>query len=122
MSRTVATPSFEPASRLRPLRSKWGWIVALAIVYMGAGFIALALGVVVVSHGLVRGGRVVGFLRAPDLRVGEGGGIGAGLELKRQFRQVGPNKGSAWRRAAMRGAPGAATRCQNPRLAFSAGS
>src|SRR5260370_11347943 len=41
MSRTVATPSFEPASRLGPLRSKWGWIVALGIVYMVAGFIAL---------------------------------------------------------------------------------
>ncbi len=41
MSRTMATPSFEPASRLGPLRSKWGWIVALGIVYMVAGFIAL---------------------------------------------------------------------------------
>ena len=41
MSRTMATPSFEPASRLEPLRAKWGWIVALGIVYMVAGFIAL---------------------------------------------------------------------------------
>jgi uncharacterized membrane protein HdeD (DUF308 family) len=41
MSHTMATPSFEPASRLEPLRSKWGWIVALGIVYMIAGLIAL---------------------------------------------------------------------------------
>src|SRR5215468_4846175 len=41
MSHTIATPSFEPASRLEPLRSKWGWIVALGIVYMVAGLIAL---------------------------------------------------------------------------------
>jgi uncharacterized membrane protein HdeD (DUF308 family) len=41
MSHTIATPSFEPASRLEPLRTKWGWIVALGIVYMVAGFIAL---------------------------------------------------------------------------------
>src|SRR5467141_3156795 len=41
MSRTMATPSFEPASTLAPLRAKWGWIVALGIVYMIAGFIAL---------------------------------------------------------------------------------
>jgi uncharacterized membrane protein HdeD (DUF308 family) len=41
MSRTMATPSFEPASTLEPLRSKWGWIVALGIVYMVAGLIAL---------------------------------------------------------------------------------
>ena len=41
MSRTMATPSFEPASTLEPLRSKWGWIVALGIVYVVAGFIAL---------------------------------------------------------------------------------
>src|SRR5262249_45661708 len=41
MSHTMATPSFEPASRLEPLRGKWGWIVALGIVYMVAGFIAL---------------------------------------------------------------------------------
>src|SRR5260221_14365918 len=41
MARTMATPSFEPASRLGPLRCKWSWIVALGIVYMVAGFIAL---------------------------------------------------------------------------------
>src|SRR5262244_2866789 len=41
MSHTMATPSFEPASRLEPLRSKWGWIVALGIVYLVAGLIAL---------------------------------------------------------------------------------
>ncbi len=41
MSRTMDTPSFEPASRLEPLRAKSGWIVALGIVYVVAGFIAL---------------------------------------------------------------------------------
>ena len=41
MSHTMATPSFEPASRLEPLRAKSGWIVALGIVYVVAGFIAL---------------------------------------------------------------------------------
>ena len=41
MSHTMATPSFDPASRLEPLRAKSGWIVALGIVYMIAGFIAL---------------------------------------------------------------------------------
>ena len=30
-----------PSSSLAPLRAKWGWIVALGIVYLIAGFIAL---------------------------------------------------------------------------------
>ena len=42
MSRTIDTPSFGPASGLGPLRAKWGWIVALGIVYVVAGFIALS--------------------------------------------------------------------------------
>jgi uncharacterized membrane protein HdeD (DUF308 family) len=41
MSHTMATPSFEPASGLEPLRSKWGWIVALGVVYVIAGIVAL---------------------------------------------------------------------------------
>jgi uncharacterized membrane protein HdeD (DUF308 family) len=42
MSHTVVTPSFGPASRLEPLRAKWGWIVALGIVYVVTGLIALS--------------------------------------------------------------------------------
>jgi uncharacterized membrane protein HdeD (DUF308 family) len=42
MSSITQTPrSFEPASSLEPLRVKSGWIVALGIVYVVAGFIAL---------------------------------------------------------------------------------
>jgi len=41
MSRTFDTPSFQPAFGLEPLRAKWGWIVALGVVYVVAGFIAL---------------------------------------------------------------------------------
>ena len=41
MSRTFDTPSFQPVFGLEPLRAKWGWIVALGVVYVVAGFIAL---------------------------------------------------------------------------------
>ena len=30
-----------PGSDTAPLRAKWGWIVALGVVYLVAGFIAL---------------------------------------------------------------------------------
>jgi uncharacterized membrane protein HdeD (DUF308 family) len=42
MSSITQTPrSFGPTSRLEPLRAKSGWIVALGIVYVIAGFVAL---------------------------------------------------------------------------------
>ncbi len=42
MSSTLHTPSFGPVPSLEPLRAKWGWIVALGIVYLVAGLIALS--------------------------------------------------------------------------------
>ncbi len=36
-----AITGFGPASSLAPLQAKWGWIVALGIVYLVAGIIAL---------------------------------------------------------------------------------
>src|ERR1700722_2851296 len=36
-----ALSNFQPGSDLSPLRAKWGWIVALGIVYTIVGFIAL---------------------------------------------------------------------------------
>jgi uncharacterized membrane protein HdeD (DUF308 family) len=38
-SDTLANP--QAGSELAPLRAKWGWIVALGVVYLVAGFIAL---------------------------------------------------------------------------------
>src|SRR3984893_9345157 len=38
-SHTLINP--QPGSDLSPLRAKWGWIVALGVVYLLAGFIAL---------------------------------------------------------------------------------
>ena len=34
-------PNRQPASETAPLRAKWGWIVALGVVYMLAGLVAL---------------------------------------------------------------------------------
>ena len=36
-----ALSNFQPGSDLSPLRAKWGWIVALGVVYTIVGFIAL---------------------------------------------------------------------------------
>ena len=41
MSITSDSPRYAPASGLEPLRAKSGWIVALGIVYVIAGFVAL---------------------------------------------------------------------------------
>jgi uncharacterized membrane protein HdeD (DUF308 family) len=41
MSSTMTTRSFDSPSTLAPLRAKSGWIVALGIIYVVAGFIAL---------------------------------------------------------------------------------
>jgi len=41
MSTTEARRSFETPNLLEPLRAKSGWIVALGVVYLIAGFIAL---------------------------------------------------------------------------------
>jgi uncharacterized membrane protein HdeD (DUF308 family) len=38
-SDTLINP--QPGSEMAPLRAKWGWIVALGVVYLLAGFIAL---------------------------------------------------------------------------------
>ena len=38
----MQTPSLQPASELEPLRAKSGWIIALGIVYVIAGLIALS--------------------------------------------------------------------------------
>ena len=40
MTNTISASPFGPAT-LAPLRAKWGWIVALGVVYVVAGFIAL---------------------------------------------------------------------------------
>ena len=37
----VASTGFGTTQSLAPLRAKWGWIVALGVVYLVAGFIAL---------------------------------------------------------------------------------
>ena len=43
MTISSETPHYLPtAADLAPLRAKWGWIVALGVVYVVAGFIALA--------------------------------------------------------------------------------
>jgi uncharacterized membrane protein HdeD (DUF308 family) len=41
MTNAAPTLGFGPAAGLAPLRSKWGWIVALGVVYVVAGVIAL---------------------------------------------------------------------------------
>jgi uncharacterized membrane protein HdeD (DUF308 family) len=41
MSNTLSASPFGSAEPLAPLRHKWGWIVALGVVYVVAGFIAL---------------------------------------------------------------------------------
>jgi uncharacterized membrane protein HdeD (DUF308 family) len=41
MSNTLSASPFGSAEPLAPLRPKWGWIVALGVVYVVAGFIAL---------------------------------------------------------------------------------
>ena len=41
MTNAASTLGFGPAAGLTPLRSKWGWIVALGVVYVVAGVIAL---------------------------------------------------------------------------------
>jgi uncharacterized membrane protein HdeD (DUF308 family) len=41
---TIFTQSLNPlaqGARLRPLRAKWGWIVALGVIYVVAGLVAL---------------------------------------------------------------------------------
>ena len=38
---SVFSPGTDTASKLAPLREKWGWIVALGVVYLVAGLIAL---------------------------------------------------------------------------------
>jgi uncharacterized membrane protein HdeD (DUF308 family) len=37
----IASPGFGPPHSLAPLHAKWGWIVALGVVYLVAGIIAL---------------------------------------------------------------------------------
>ena len=41
MSNILSASPFGSAEPLAPLRAKWGWIVALGVVYVVAGFIAL---------------------------------------------------------------------------------
>jgi uncharacterized membrane protein HdeD (DUF308 family) len=41
MTNTASALGFGPAAALAPLRDKWGWIVALGVVYVVAGVIAL---------------------------------------------------------------------------------
>jgi uncharacterized membrane protein HdeD (DUF308 family) len=41
MTNAASALGFKPAAGLAPLRSKWGWIVALGVVYVVAGVIAL---------------------------------------------------------------------------------
>jgi uncharacterized membrane protein HdeD (DUF308 family) len=38
---SVFSPRTDPTAALAPLRAKWGWIVALGVVYLVAGLIAL---------------------------------------------------------------------------------
>jgi uncharacterized membrane protein HdeD (DUF308 family) len=61
MTSTTQTPQpFDAASGLAPLRAKRGWIVALGIVYLIAGLIALGsvvtllLGVSLIASGIMR--------------------------------------------------------------------
>jgi uncharacterized membrane protein HdeD (DUF308 family) len=37
----IASTGFGPPQSLAPLHAKWGWIVALGVVYLVAGFVAL---------------------------------------------------------------------------------
>ena len=41
MTNTASALGLGPAAGLAPLRGKWGWIVALGVVYLVAGVIAL---------------------------------------------------------------------------------
>ena len=41
MTNAASTLGFGPGAGLAPLRAKWGWIVALGVVYVVAGVIAL---------------------------------------------------------------------------------
>src|SRR5271166_444914 len=41
MTNTISASPFGSVGPLAPLRAKWGWIVALGVVYLVAGFIAL---------------------------------------------------------------------------------
>jgi uncharacterized membrane protein HdeD (DUF308 family) len=41
MTNTASVLGFGPGAALEPLRAKWGWIVALGVVYVVAGVIAL---------------------------------------------------------------------------------
>jgi uncharacterized membrane protein HdeD (DUF308 family) len=41
MTNTASVLGFGPGAGLAPLRGKWGWIVALGVVYLVAGVIAL---------------------------------------------------------------------------------
>jgi uncharacterized membrane protein HdeD (DUF308 family) len=41
MTSSMSTSPFGSAQQLGPLRAKWAWIVALGVVYLIAGFIAL---------------------------------------------------------------------------------
>jgi uncharacterized membrane protein HdeD (DUF308 family) len=41
MTNTASALGLGPGAALAPLRAKWGWIVALGVVYVIAGVIAL---------------------------------------------------------------------------------
>jgi len=41
MANILSASPFGPANAMAPLRAKWGWIVALGVVYLIAGIIAL---------------------------------------------------------------------------------
>jgi len=38
---SISDPQTPAASRVQPLRAKWGWVLALGIIYLVAGVIAL---------------------------------------------------------------------------------
>src|ERR1700735_4517695 len=45
MTNTASALGLGPGAGLAPLKAKWGWIVALGVVYLIAGIIALGSGV-----------------------------------------------------------------------------
>ena len=70
-SDTLINP--QAGSEMAPLRAKWGWIVALGVVYLLAGFIALGSVVVAtVASVLVVGVMmIIATSRSEERRVGK---------------------------------------------------